>query len=88
MKIERCTKPAFVVIGKEGSTLDGPGFIQKLWADANAQTRDLVAAILPASGARCPIFPTRLNRGRMTFAKASTLPVWNVSTTRKRLRAG
>ena len=36
MKIERCTKPAFVVIGKEGSTLDGPGFIQKLWADANA----------------------------------------------------
>ena len=36
MKMERCTKPAFVVIGKEGSTLDGPGFIQKLWADANA----------------------------------------------------
>ena len=24
------------MIGKEGSTLDGPGFIQKLWADANA----------------------------------------------------
>ncbi|MBP3540660.1 MAG: GyrI-like domain-containing protein [Clostridia bacterium] len=28
-------KPAFSVIGKEGSTLDGPGFIQNLWADAN-----------------------------------------------------
>lgn len=29
------TKDAFVVIGKEGSTADGEGFIQKLWADAN-----------------------------------------------------
>lgn len=36
MQIETCIKEAFVVIGKEGSTLDGPGFIQKLWADANA----------------------------------------------------
>ena len=36
MKIETCTKGAFSVVGKEGSTLDGPGFIQKLWAEANA----------------------------------------------------
>ena len=36
MKITKCTKDAFVVIGKEGSTLDGQGFIQRLWADANA----------------------------------------------------
>lgn len=28
-------KEEFVVIGKEGSTLDGEGFIQKLWNDAN-----------------------------------------------------
>ncbi len=35
MKIERIIKPAFSVIGKEGSTADGPGFIQRLWADAN-----------------------------------------------------
>ena len=28
-------KETFVVIGKEGSTLDGEGFIQKLWNDAN-----------------------------------------------------
>lgn len=28
-------KEQFVVIGKEGSTLDGPGFIQNLWNDAN-----------------------------------------------------
>ena len=31
----RRVKEAFVVIGKEGSTLDGAGFIQRLWNDAN-----------------------------------------------------
>ena len=36
MNIETITKSAFSVLGKEGSTEDGPGFIQKLWADANA----------------------------------------------------
>ena len=36
MKIEKYVKESFAVIGKEGSTLDGPGFIQRLWADANA----------------------------------------------------
>ena len=36
MKIEKITKPAFSVIGKEGSTRDGEGFIQTLWNNANA----------------------------------------------------
>lgn len=36
MKIEKCVRKSFAVIGKEGSTLDGPGFIGKLWEDANA----------------------------------------------------
>lgn len=36
MKIERCMKSTFVVIGKEGSTKDGNRFIPKLWQDANA----------------------------------------------------
>ena len=36
MKMEKRTKDAFVVIGKEGSTLEGQGFIQKLWSDANS----------------------------------------------------
>ena len=36
MKIEKCIKETFVVIGKEGSTMDGQGFIQKLWSDANS----------------------------------------------------
>ena len=35
MKIETRTKDSFVVIGKEGSTRDGDGFIQRLWQDAN-----------------------------------------------------
>lgn len=36
MKVERCEKESFVVIGKEGSTMDGTGFIQNLWEDANS----------------------------------------------------
>ena len=36
MKIEKCIKESFAVIGREGSTLDGPGFVQQLWSAANA----------------------------------------------------
>ena len=36
MKIESCIKQSFSVIGKEGSTEDGAGFVQNLWADANS----------------------------------------------------
>ena len=36
MNLHPLTKPAFTVIGKEGSTRDGPGFVQALWNDANA----------------------------------------------------
>lgn len=36
MKIEKCAKPSSVVIGKEGSTSDGEGFIQELWKSANS----------------------------------------------------
>lgn len=35
MEIKRCKKESFSVIGKEGSTKDGPGFIERLWKDAN-----------------------------------------------------
>ena len=41
MKIEKCVKEAFVVIGKEGSTLDGEGVIQRLWADANSHFEEV-----------------------------------------------
>ncbi len=41
MKIEKCTKEAFTVIGKEGSTKDGEGFIQRLWDDANSHFEEI-----------------------------------------------
>lgn len=41
MKIETCIKESFVVIGKEGSTLEGQDFIQKLWEDANSHFNEV-----------------------------------------------
>lgn len=41
MQPQTIIKPAFLVIGKEGSTTDGPGFIQRLWADANAHFEEV-----------------------------------------------
>ena len=35
--MERIIKPAFAVIGMEGSTADGPGFIPALWEKANSR---------------------------------------------------
>ena len=43
MRLETRKKDAFAVIGREGSTSDGPGFIQKLWADANAHFSEVRA---------------------------------------------
>lgn len=36
MEIKRYIKNIFSVIGKEGSTNDGDGFIQRLWEEANS----------------------------------------------------
>lgn len=41
MEIETCRKGPFAVIGKEGSTADGPGFIQRLWEDANSHFEEV-----------------------------------------------
>lgn len=41
MKIEKCTKESFTVIGKEGSTNDGEGFIGKLWEEANSHFEEI-----------------------------------------------
>ena len=35
--MEHIIKPAFAVIGMEGSTENGPGFIQALWEQANSR---------------------------------------------------
>ena len=37
MTLERVEKEAFAVIGLEGSTEEGSGFVQRLWAEANAR---------------------------------------------------
>lgn len=41
MKINKCMKESFEAIGKEGSTLDGENFIQKLWDDANSHFEEI-----------------------------------------------
>ena len=41
MKVNRCIKESFIVIGKEGSTLDGEDFIQKLWHHANSHFEEI-----------------------------------------------
>ncbi len=41
MNINKCIKESFVVIGKEGSTNAGNGFIQNLWEDANSHFHEV-----------------------------------------------
>jgi len=36
MDIKKCTKESFSVIGKEGSTNSGSGFVKELWDEANS----------------------------------------------------
>lgn len=41
MNIEKCEKKSFTVIGKEGSTEDGGGFIGRLWENANSHFNEI-----------------------------------------------
>lgn len=41
MKIKKCIKESFSVIGKEGSSEGGSGFVQGLWEDANAHFAEI-----------------------------------------------
>lgn len=41
--MERWKKPAFSVIGLEGSTADGEGFVQRLWEEANRRFPEVAA---------------------------------------------
>ena len=43
MKIETYKKEAFTVIGKEGSTAEGEGFIPRHWKEANAHFAEVAA---------------------------------------------
>lgn len=74
MKIERCTKSAFTVIGKEGSTKDGEGFIQRLWEDANSHFGEIAhLAQKDENGAPLGIW------GAMTDFSRSFMPWENFS---------
>lgn len=68
MDIKKCQKESFVVIGKEGSTLDGQGFIQRLWKESTehfSEISDLVKK--DAQGNYAGFWGTMSNLGR-TFA--------------------
>lgn len=45
MQIRRCNRNAFSIIGKEGSTRDGEGFIRALWMDVNAHIEEIAPLI-------------------------------------------
>ena len=53
LNIQKIVKPSFAVIGIEGSTDDGEGFIPMLWSDANAHFDPSPAA---TKTARCSAF--------------------------------
>ena len=41
MEINKCVKESFSVIGKEGSTDDGDGFINRLWAEGTVHLNEV-----------------------------------------------
>jgi len=43
MNVTKVVKSEFAVIGKEGSTKDGIGFVQNLWAEANAHFEEIAS---------------------------------------------
>lgn len=72
MNIESVIKPSFAVLGREGSTNDGDGFVQRLWAEANARFGEIAhLAKRDSSGALCGIW------GAMTDFSRSFQPWTN-----------
>lgn len=65
MEITKYIKESFVVIGKEGSTEEGDGFIQKLWSDANGHFNEVEAlAKRDANGNLVGVWGTMTDRSR------------------------
>lgn len=82
MHIMEMTKESFCVIGKEGSTKDGEGFIQRLWADANGHFNEVASlAKYNENGELCGIF------GAMSDFSRSFLP-WEDGFTKGLYLAG
>ena len=89
MKIERCKKESFIVIGKEGATTDGAGFIQKLWMKRipilekfRIWHRKMKMGALAEYGVQCLIFPVPFSLGK-TLIKDFTLREWSAMMTQK-----
>lgn len=80
--MERIIKPAFAVIGMEGSTADGPGFIAALWETANSRFGEVAAlAKTREDGSLCGIW------GAMSDMNRSFRP-WEEGFTRGLYLAG
>jgi hypothetical protein len=80
--MERIIKPAFAVIGMEGATTDGPGFIAELWERANARFGEVAPlAKTREDGSLCGIW------GAMTDMSRSFRP-WEDGFTRGLYLAG
>lgn len=80
--MERIIKPAFAVIGMEGSTADGPGFIAALWEKANSRFPEAAAlAKTREDGALCGVW------GAMSDMSRSFQP-WEDGFTRGLYLAG
>ena len=80
--MDRWIKPAFAVIGMEGSTEDGPGFIQALWDRANSRFGEVAAlAKTNPDGSLCGVW------GAMTDFSRTFRP-WEEGFTRGLYLAG
>jgi len=62
------TKPAFSVIGKEGSSRDGEGFVPRLWQEANGHFSEIAHLIRMNGGIPAGVW------GAMTDFSRSFLP--------------
>ncbi len=80
--MERIIKPAFAVIGMEGATADGPGFIPALWERANSRFGEVAGlAKTNPDGSLCGVW------GAMTDMSRSFLP-WEEGFTKGLYLAG
>ena len=63
--MERIIKPAFAVIGMEGSTADGHGFIPALWEKANSRFGEVAAlAKTNEDGSLCGVWGAMTDMSR------------------------
>lgn len=90
LNIQKIVKPSFAVIGIEGSTDDGEGFIPMLWSDANAHFDEVSpVASRDENGALLGMWGVMSDETRSFlpwtdgFSRVCTSRAWNVPSTRK-----